>query len=59
MYMWAIQYPVKDAEAEVQEKMAIDVLREVCCTHRLFLEGPVSIVQIDENGQEQPLIGLQ
>ena len=59
MYMWAREYPVKDAaeEAEVQEKTAIDLyqwLREVCST-RLIADGPVvlggpgSIVQIDES----------
>lgn len=59
LYMWARQYPVKDAaeEAEVQEKTAIDIyqwLREVCST-RLIADGPTvlggtgSIVQIDES----------
>ena len=59
MYMWAREYPVKDAaeEAEVQEKTAIDVyqwLREVCST-RLITDGPIvlggpgSTVQIDES----------
>ena len=59
MYMWAREYPVKDAaeEAEVQEKTAIDVyqwLREVCSTRliadgRVVLGGRGSIVQIDES----------
>ena len=55
IYMWAREYPVKDAaeEAEVQEKTAIDVyqwLREVCSTRliadrRVILGGHGPIIE--------------
>ena len=57
MYMWAREYPIKDAqeEARVSKKTAIDVyqwLREVCSSALLQTPiklGPGVVVQVDES----------